>query len=42
MMKGYPREDGAVVEVVANDLNGLLQGNQGGIEGMQINGRYIE
>jgi hypothetical protein len=41
MMKGYPREDGAIVEVVANDLNGVLQGNQGGIEGMQINGRYI-
>jgi hypothetical protein len=40
-MKGYPREEGAIVKVVANDLNDVLQGNQGGIEGMQIEGRYI-
>src|SRR6476619_5486463 len=31
MMKGYPREEGAIVKVVANDLNGVLRGNQGGI-----------
>ena len=41
VMKGYPREEGAIVKVVANDLNDVLQGNQGGIEGMQIEGRYI-
>src|SRR5258708_27300963 len=41
MTKGYPGEEGAIVEVVANDLNGVLQGNQGSIEGMQIDGRYI-
>jgi len=41
MMKGYPREEGAIVKVVANDLNDVLQGNEGGIEGMQIDGRYI-
>jgi len=41
IMRGYPGEGGATVEVFANYLNGFLLNDYGGVEGMQIDGRKI-
>lgn len=39
--KGYPREDGARVDISVNTLNQFLRRDYGGQEGMQIDGRNI-
>ncbi len=42
MSKGYPREDAASLSVAVNTLNNFLFRDNGGTDGMQIDGRNIK